>query len=63
MELITGENVNYETHLSIRKVKYGDHEFMECPDGFVLSYVHAYLRKKEPNDVFYGVYFGEKHSL
>lgn len=63
MEFIKNTDLNVDAHLSRRKVKYGDHEFTECPDGFVLSYIHAYLRKREPNDAFYGVYFGAKHPL
>lgn len=63
MEFIKGTHVNYDTHLSARKVKHGDYEFMECPDGYVLSYINAYLRNTKPNDVFYGVYFGAKHPL
>lgn len=63
MELIKNVSVDIEPHLTSRKVKYGGHEFMECTDGYILCYIHAYLRRKEPQDAFYGVYYGSNNPL
>lgn len=52
-----------DAHVSIRKVKYGDFEFMECKEGYILCYIQAYLKRKEPQDAFYGVYYGIKSPL
>ncbi|KAG4073616.1 hypothetical protein HA402_000840 [Bradysia odoriphaga] len=52
-----------QTHLSSRKVKYGDYDFSECNEGYILCYINAYQRKKEPQNVFYGVFYGENHPL
>ncbi|KAG4079436.1 hypothetical protein HA402_008976 [Bradysia odoriphaga] len=52
-----------QTHLSSRKVKYGDYDFLECNEGYILCYINAFQRKKEPQNVFYGVFYGENHPL
>ncbi len=63
MEFITNKSLNVDTHISCKKVKYGEYEFMECKEGYILCYINGYLRKKEPQNAFYGLYYGDSHPL
>ncbi|KAG4067753.1 hypothetical protein HA402_005525 [Bradysia odoriphaga] len=67
METITMRHRNLETlvqtHVTSRKVKYGDYNLMECNEGYILCYINAFRQRKEPHNVFYGVFYGEDHPL
>ncbi|XP_037043417.1 uncharacterized protein LOC119079535 [Bradysia coprophila] len=67
METITSRDRDLETlvqtHLTSRKVKHGDYDFSECNEGYILCYINTLQRKKEPQNVFYGVFYGEDHPL
>lgn len=52
-----------QVHLSSQKTKHGDYDFLECKEGYILCYINAFQQKKMPQNVFYGVYYGEKHPL
>lgn len=64
IELIRAkDSLSAQTHLTTSKVKYGDYEFSVCEEGYILSYIQSYIKRRDPQDVFYGVYYGRDHVL
>lgn len=51
---------------NFKSVRYGDHEFKQCPDGYVHIFVQAYKDERSlPSDTAasFVVYYGENHAL
>ncbi|KAJ6641212.1 hypothetical protein Bhyg_06147 [Pseudolycoriella hygida] len=62
VDFIAAKEIDFTIHSTAQKVKFGDHEFLQCREGYILSYITGYANEKLQK-YYYGVFYGLNHPL